>query len=520
MEIFKSDYKARGKVLSMDVLKDILDNLNDSIIIIDGHGQVVLFNNEAVRIQKSVSEAPLVIGTHFTELLDEDHRQTVSGLIKTVKRQKKPIKNFAEYQTPFGSTVFLELNFVPVLGVKKELRYINIITQDITGRKLAERNSRATASDFRNLLEQAYAVVFSVDSRGYIVEWNQHCADITGFNKHEVLSRKFSDTLANGNCSSVFAGLMEKILINEPIGKIEFPLRKKDGGTATVMLSATPRTNANGQVIGATLVGQDITELAAYRESLEKLVENRTAALQKVLKKEKEAVEMKNRFVSIASHEFRTPLSSIDFAASFIKRNAATIGSKKLNEKVRVIEKHVSYMNHLLEDVLTFNKNEKGRIKLIPTTFSLDEFVSDAVEEVTRNTRHSHHICVSTNSLGCLLTDEKLLRNVLINLLTNAIKFSPGKEEISVNVLDHDSYITLEVRDEGIGIAEEDIEKIFEPFIRGKGAEAIQGTGLGLSIVKKAVELLNGTIQVESELGRGSVFTVTIPRQMVLTEHG
>lgn len=504
----------------MDVLKDILDNLNDSIIIIDGYGQIVLFNNEAIRIQKSVSEKPLEIGAHFTDLLSEEHRQTISGVIKTVRRQKKAIKNFAENQTSFGSTVFLEFNFVPVLGLKKELRYINIITQDITSRKLLERNSRSATSDFRNLLEHAHAVIFSVDSRGYIVEWNDHCAEITGFAKQEVLSRKFCDTLIHGESNSIFTGVMEKILKNESIGKVSFPLRKKDGGEATVMLSATPRTNAHGQVIGATFVGQDITELTAYRESLERLVENKTAALQKVLKKEKEAVEMKNRFVSIASHEFRTPLSSIDFATSFIKRNAATIGSRKLNEKVRVIQKHVSYMNHLLEDVLTFSKNEKGRIKLIPTTFSLDEFVSEAVEEVARSTRHSHHICVSTNSLGCLVTDEKLLRNVLINLLTNAIKFSPGKEEIAVNVLDHDSYITLEVRDEGIGIAEEELDKIFEPFIRGKGAEAIPGTGLGLSIVKKAIELLNGTIQVESEWGRGSVFTVNIPRQMVLTEHG
>ncbi|MGC1240695.1 MAG: ATP-binding protein [Chryseosolibacter sp.] len=504
----------------MEELKDILDNLNESVIRIDGNGQVVLFNNEALRIQKSIAGTPLLLGGHFTALVGEHHSQTFTDIIKTVKRQKKPIKNFAEYQTASGSTVSLEYNFVPVLGIKRELRYINIITQDITSRRLFERNSRTAAADFRNLLEHAQAVIFSVDSRGYIVEWNTHCAEITGFRKDEVLSQKMCDAVISRNKISIFQELMDHILKNESVGKIEFPLLKKDGGEATVMVSATPRTNANGQVIGATLVGQDISELTAYRKSLEQLVENKTEALQKVLKKEKEAVEMKNRFVSIASHEFRSPLSSIDFAANFIKRNAATIGSKKLNEKVRVIEKHVSYMNHLLEDVLTFSKNEKGRIKLLPTHFSLDDFVKDAVQEVADSTRHSHHICVSTNSLGCLVTDEKLLRNVLINLLTNAIKFSPGKDEISLNVLDHDAFITLEVRDEGIGIPDEEIDLIFEPFIRGKKADPIQGTGLGLSIVKKAVELLNGTIQVESVLGRGSVFTVTIPREMVLTGNG
>jgi signal transduction histidine kinase len=222
---------------------------------------------------------------------------------------------------------------------------------------------------------------------------------------------------------------------------------------------------------------------------------------------------MKSRFVSIASHEFRTPLSSIDFAASFIKQNAATIGKKKLNEKVEVIEKHVSYMSHLLEDVLNYSKNEKGRIKLITTEICLNEFVKNAVEEVTCSCKHSHHICVSTNKLGSVVTDEKLLRNILINLLTNAIKFSPTREEISLNVLDHDTFITLHIQDEGIGIPKDEIALIFEPFVRGKGADAIQGTGLGLSIVKKAVELLDGTIEVQSTPGKGSVFTVSIPRQ-------
>ena len=113
-----------------------------------------------------------------------------------------------------------------------------------------------------------------------------------------------------------------------------------------------------------------------------------------------------------------------------------------------------------------------------------------------------------------LVTDEKLLRNVQINLFTNAIKFSPSKDEISLNVLDQDSFITLEVRDEGIGIPKDEIGLIFEPFVRGKGTNAIHGTGLGLSIVKKAVELLSGRIRVESRCGKGSVFTVTLPRPL------
>jgi PAS domain S-box-containing protein len=496
----------------MDVLKDILDNLNDSIIIIDPFGQIVLYNSEALRIQKSISEKPIQIGDYFIAIASPEHKDTVTEILKTIKRQKRTVKNFAEYNTPFGSTVYLEISFVPILGHKKELKYINIITQDITSRKIFESKMRAVSADVKNLIENANAIIFSMDSRGYIVEWNHHCSQITGFQKNEIYSKKLSEILVKEYNSPLFHDLMAAVLKNQSVGNYEVSILTKDGREIVVMLSATPRTNAHGQVIGATLVGQDITELTEYRRSLENLIEKKTADLQEILKKEKEAVEIKSRFVSIASHEFRTPLSSIDFAANFVKQNLTTIESKKLNEKMEVIEKHVHYMNHLLNDVLTYSKNEAGNIKLIPSKISLHDFSSSVLKEVEDNTKHSHKICLSANQLGDLETDEKLLRNIIINLLTNAIKFSPGREEIFLTIHDFGTHITFTVRDQGMGIPEDELEIIFEPFIRGKAAEAVQGTGLGLSIVKKAIELLHGTIRVQSTPAKGSVFIVTIPR--------
>lgn len=499
----------------MDMLKDILDNLTDSIIIMDPDGQIVLFNSEAVRIQKSISETPIRIGGFITDIVSEERKPVVAEILKTIKRQRKPVKNFAEYRTPFGATVFLEVNFIPVVGGKKDLRYINVIAQDITNRKIFEKKLKTATADLSNLLEHANAIIFSVDSRGYVVGWNNHCVELTRYAKEEVLSQKFPELLLRKSNMPLFTDLMERLVKNEAVCNFQLPIRKKGGGEIIVMLSATPRTNANGQVVGATMVGQDVTELMVYRKRLEQQVETKTAALEQVMKKEKEAVELKSRFVSIASHEFRSPLSSIDYAASFIKQNAATIGKKKLNEKVEVIEKHVSYMSHLLEDVLNYSKNEEGKIRVVPSAVCLEAFVKNAVEEVSCQCKHSHHICVSTNKLGTLVTDEKLLRNILGNLLTNAVKFSPEREEVSLYVHDLGDRITLEVSDEGIGIADDELELIFQPFVRGKAVEHIQGTGLGLSIVKKAVELLRGTIQVKSTPGKGSAFKVTIPRSAI-----
>lgn len=498
----------------MNVLKDILDNVSDSVIIIDASGKILLYNQQALRLHQAVSEKQLEAGELFSEIVREERKKVVTEVLKTVRRQKKPVKIFAEFKGPSGDNIFLEVNYVPVLGARKEIKYINVIAQDMTSRKSLERKVKQVTADVSNVLDQAHAFIFSVDSQGYVVDWNNHCAELTGYSKSEMLSQKVSHLLMSKENIPLLTELMDKILRNEAVASFEFPIQTKKCDELIIMLSATPRTNANGRVIGATLVGQDITELTAYRRSLENQVKNKTAALEQVLRKEKEVVEMKSRFVTIASHEFRSPLSSIDYAANFIKQNAGTIEKKILDEKVEVIEKHVSHMSHILEDVLNFSKNEKGGIKVVPAKICLDSFVRSAVDEVSCHFKNSHHICVSSNELGSWITDEKLLRNIVINLLTNAVKFSPGRDEVFLNVLDKGAFISIEVKDEGIGIPADELDKIFEPFIRGKAVDSIQGTGLGLSIVKKAVDLLQGTIEVESRPRRGSIFKVTLPRQI------
>ena len=117
---------------NMDVLRDLLDNLNDSVVITDASGHILMFNREAMRIQKSISDKPIKVGSLLTDIVAGERTYTLTDILKTLKRQKKPLKNFTEYKTPFGTSVFLEVSFVPVLGPRRELRYIHIISQDIT----------------------------------------------------------------------------------------------------------------------------------------------------------------------------------------------------------------------------------------------------------------------------------------------------------------------------------------------------------------------------------------------------
>jgi len=169
-------------------------------------------------------------------------------------------------------------------------------------------------------------------------------------------------------------------------------------------------------------------------------------------------------------------------------------------------------MTYLLDDVLTYGKSQAGQIQLILSNIDLTDFLNKIVEDVANSTKNTHGIKKEFKSLPVeISTDEKLLRNVLINLLTNAIKFSPGKSDVYLMVQGDGSQLVISIRDQGIGIPEDEVDKIFEPFVRGKAVTAIQGTGLGLAIVKKAVELLSGSIQAESKSGSGTTFTVNIP---------
>lgn len=496
----------------MDILNSILDNIDDGLVIINPAGEVLLCNSEANRIQIAISDTSIHVGKNVLDIVTEEKKAWLQEILQEVNHQKQAYKTFAEFYTPRGTKLFVELNFIPFVNDEGQVTHINIISLDVTAQKIFEKKVSALAADVTNVIDNANAIILGVDSRGYIIEWNKHCHQVTGYEKNDAYSQKFTELLLEEKDHPEFERLLRQVLRNESVDHYEIPIRTRERKELILMLSATPRVTTNGTVNGVTFVGQDITELTEYRRSLEKKIEERTLELQRALNKEKEVVEMKSRFVSIASHEFRTPLSSIQFATRFIKQHHHKIGIDELNQKLDNIEKQIQHMTHLLDDVLTYGKSESGKIKLVLTTIPVREFVSRIVEEVGHSTRNTHTIEYSLKNLPeSISTDEKLLRNILINLFTNAIKFSPGKERVFFSMEKTDDHIVFEVRDEGVGIPADEIDKIFEPFLRGTSADAIQGTGLGLSIVKKAVELLQGSIAVKSQPGAGSTFIVKIP---------
>lgn len=230
------------------------------------------------------------------------------------------------------------------------------------------------------------------------------------------------------------------------------------------------------------------------------------------LQKEKELVAMKNKFIAIASHEFKTPLSSIAFATGFLRKYRKEISHLELDEKLNEVDNQLEHMNYLLNDVLSIGKTEAGKVQVSPTKIEIQLFFDSLLKELTDEINPTHRITLSMNCIRpYIYQDIRMIRVITVNLLTNAIKFSPGQSEIRLNVTCTSDSLRFEVIDNGIGIPSEEMQDLFTSFHRSSNALAIAGTGLGLSIVKKTIDLLKGTIEVESEINKGTIFTVTLP---------
>ncbi len=235
-------------------------------------------------------------------------------------------------------------------------------------------------------------------------------------------------------------------------------------------------------------------------------------ALSESLEREKELNDLKSRFISMASHEFRTPLATILTSSNMLKRYEDRLSSEKKLTHLGRIEGAVKRMTEMLNDVLTLSKISAGKQKYSPEAVPLIEFCHNIVEEFRLISEETHIIHFSPPDQEFQAqVDPNLLRHILSNLLSNAIKYSPESRNVYVELSRTDSAISFRVKDEGIGISEDDQKHLFEAFHRGANVDTIKGTGLGLSIVKQFVELHEGTIDVESKIHQGTTFTVHIP---------
>lgn len=314
----------------------------------------------------------------------------------------------------------------------------------------------------------------------------------------------------------------------------------KTGREFPVEISLSPYAAGNGNFVIAFIIDISVrkqneeaivnqrTELEALAHELEQRVRDRTMILEEALQqlersrkdlnetldKEKELNEMKSRFVSMASHEIRTPLTTILSSLSLVEKYSESDNKEKQQQHFKRIKSSIGNLTDILDDVLSISKLEEGRIIVQPEEMDLRNFMEQLIKELNETAGSHQRIVYFHTGISRVYIDKKIFRIICVNLVTNALKFSDELTPITVILTVSPQAISLKVEDNGIGIAEEDRAHLFERFFRGRNVSNIQGTGLGLNIVSRYIEILGGTISVESRLSKGTIFTVTIPNQM------
>jgi PAS domain S-box-containing protein len=369
-----------------------------------------------------------------------------------------------------------------------------------------------------------------VNKEGDIILANEQALSLFDYKQNEITKVKVEDLIPmrfRGNHEQ-HRNRYENKPENRPMGRgMKLVALKKNGTEFPVEISLGHYLIDNEPYVIAFIV--DITTRLAFEnllrtqkeevesvnkqmeklnEELEHKVEVRTHELSKALSKERELSDLKSRFVSMASHEFRTPLSTILSSVSLIGKYTEAAEQDKRDKHILRIRSAVNNLTDILNEFLSLGKIEEGKIQVHLSIFNIKEQVRLIISEIGPILKKGQYINYNHEGLTQVNLDTSLLRNILINLISNAIKFSPEGANIWVDSRCTESEITLTIKDEGLGIPEEDMKHLFERFFRGKNVVNIQGTGLGLHIVSKYVELMGGKIEVESQLEVGTIFTI------------
>lgn len=368
--------------------------------------------------------------------------------------------------------------------------------------------------------------IIVTNQQGEIILANPFMLEQFGYSVEELMSKKV-EILIPGRFHQRHVQHRENFvnhLQNRPMGAgMDLYGIRKDGTEVPVEVSLCHYSNSTGNFVVAFINNIAIRkkaeeEIRRLNDELEDKVEERTHQLSdtlhkletskeelaRALNKEKELNELKSRFVSLASHEFRTPLSTILSSTYLLQKYVTTEEHAKREKHIERIISSVNSLTDILNDFLSVGKIEEGKILPKPARFNFKELILRILEEIKSIQKPGQKIEYKHTGEELVVMDSSLLKHIILNLLSNAIKFSPVNATIKIISESNDGRLLLSVKDEGIGISIEDQTHLFERFFRGTNTNTIQGTGLGLHIVAKYAELLNGTIVCESQLEKGT----------------
>jgi PAS domain S-box-containing protein len=390
--------------------------------------------------------------------------------------------------------------------------------------------------EFEAIFQESAIGIIVTNSSFEIILCNRFADKLFGFDENELIGENISLLIPN-HLKDRHHGHLTHLGHEKPISRpmgvgLDLKAKRKDGSLFPIEISLSHFKAAQSMhyiafVSDVTLKRKVEMELILknqqinqLNETLEQEVAARTQALQNTLDKleintkeleislEKEKVlgDLKTRFVSMASHEFRTPLTSILGSATLIEKYAKAEDQPKREQHINRIKSSVSHLTEILEEFLSVGKLEDGKLEIHPAEFSIRDFIQDILSDFST---YNQSIRFELEVDFTCFQDSSILRKVIFNGLSNALKFS--EKEVVLQVIRNDTYAELCIIDQGIGISEEDQKHLFQRFFRGGNATVIQGTGLGLHLIDRYMRLLGGKVEIRSELNKGTELCLQLP---------
>lgn len=412
------------------------------------------------------------------------------------------------------------------------------------------QNLREIESFQKSIIDNSLDGTLIIDSNFNILFLNDVIIDIFGFTERELLGQDFRNYISQDYLVKVEDFYSEAKKSKKDFHKVEFDVVNNFGIIRNVYVSISYTSDFRGREAFVSQI-LDITEIKAaekkvreLNQELEQRVIDRTIQLEEALgelkievairerteqelqkakeevthalEQEKELNTLKSRFISMISHEYRTPLTVILTSTYLIEQYYEGTKRDNFEKFTSKIRASVKSMIQLLEDVLTIGRSESGKLSYNIDKIRMVDFINEIIEEVTVIYKtHSFEFNYPHKDVE-IISDVNSLKHIISNLSINAAKYSPGKDKVIINLITLEEKIKIEIQDFGIGIPEEDIPLLFEAFHRAGNVGAISGTGLGLSIVKRFVDTLHGDITVHTEKDKGTTFTVIIPKNINL----
>lgn len=515
-----SDEKETSNIVNEKTFRLLVENVTDyAIFILDKNGIILTWNKGGERLKGySASE---IIGKHFSLFYtQEDLSINHPSMAIDIANKKGKYEEEGWRVKKDGSLFWASITIIKLYDDDQEFIGFGKITRDLSEKKKAEENLRQSEERIRFLVNniQDYAII-TLDLEGRILTWNRGAEKIKGYKSEEIIGKKIDLFYTPNDVAAEIPQKELKLALKNGRFEDESWRVKKDGTPYWANVIFSTLKNPSGEITGFSKITRDLTE---RKRAEEKLLQLNASLEQKVAERTKEleeAIKVRDQFLSIASHELNTPLTSLKLQSQ-IRIKKLEKGSLSLTEDTykKMLQEDVKQINrlvHLVDDILEISRFNSGKLVLHKTICNLN----DIVNEVT--IRFSPQFEVHHTEVDVVFSTDKILGKwdvfrvdqVISNLVSNAIKYGSGNP-ISIKVSQKDQWGIVEVSDQGIGISVNDQERIFGQYERAISATEISGMGLGLFISKQLTESLGGKIKVESELGKGSTFTLMLPLEV------